>query len=175
MIYRFWVPDNFVNKTWPHCHSWLAGQYEAVLKGDIQGYLLNCSRSGVNVRAHLLRQNFTRDYSSIRSKMLIFFFKFVSFNICFGWSISLKGNAQIPHFRKLCITISLFHKYLANIPISNITAHNSSLPLSCVIIVATPFLAYLSTCLLILRLFEGTIFCTWTCCTLADIQDKSQI
>ena len=27
----------------------------------------NCSRSGVNVRAHLLRQNFSRNYSSIRS------------------------------------------------------------------------------------------------------------
>ena len=25
MIYRFLVPDNFVNKTWHHCHSWLAG------------------------------------------------------------------------------------------------------------------------------------------------------
>ena len=26
VIYRLQVPDNFVNKTWLHCHSWLAWQ-----------------------------------------------------------------------------------------------------------------------------------------------------
>ena len=27
MIFWSLVPNNFVNKTWHHCHSWLAGQY----------------------------------------------------------------------------------------------------------------------------------------------------
>ena len=48
------------------------------LKGDIPGYSLcllakqpklqfGCSRSGVNVRAHVLHQNLSRNYCSIRS------------------------------------------------------------------------------------------------------------
>ena len=46
------------------------------LKGGMQGYLLcllrnqlkfNCSCSGVNERTHLLRKNYSRNFSSIRS------------------------------------------------------------------------------------------------------------
>ena len=58
--------------------------YDEEMKGDIHDYSLQpllltcqptkvkvatdlCSRSGVNVQAHLLRQNFSRNYSSVQS------------------------------------------------------------------------------------------------------------
>ena len=46
--------------------------YDEDLKWSIQGYSFcllacNCSRSGVNVRAHLLRINISRNFKSIRS------------------------------------------------------------------------------------------------------------
>ena len=52
--------------------------YVDELKGNIQGYSLrlylftcNCSSSSVNVRVHLLHQNFSRNYSSIRRGPII--------------------------------------------------------------------------------------------------------
>ena len=56
--------------------------YDEELSLGIQGYSLclldnllkgcNCSRSGVNVRTHLLRKNFSSNFSSIRSGPISF-------------------------------------------------------------------------------------------------------
>ena len=56
--------------------------YDEELRWDIQGYSLclldnylkgsNCSHFGVNVRTHLLRKIFSRNFSSIRSGPISF-------------------------------------------------------------------------------------------------------
>ena len=57
----------------------------------------NCSRSGVNVRAHLLRNKFSRDYSSIRSGPLSLLAN--EFDVC---SV-LHGQVRLAAVNQICV------------------------------------------------------------------------
>ena len=88
------------------------------LKGGMQGYSLcllgsNCSRSDVNVRAQLLRKNYSRNLSSIRSGPQIYIYKseWKPYICPIRWRNQLRNSTLIEHgFYSICLNNILFDK-----------------------------------------------------------------